>query len=92
MGDLRRIPGIGPNIEADLNAIGIHTVADLRDRDPEELYRLDCEAKGFQEDPCQLYVFRLAAYYAMTPSPDPSRLRWWYWKDHRFPEEDNPVE
>ena len=71
MGDLRRIPGIGPNIEADLNAIGIHTVADLRDRDPEELYRLDCEAKGFREDPCQLYVFRLAVYYAMTPSPPP---------------------
>lgn len=51
MGDLRRIPGIGPNIEADLNAIGIHTVADLRDRDPEELYRLDCEAKGFRRTP-----------------------------------------
>ena len=30
MGELRKIPGIGPNIEADLEAIGIHSIADLR--------------------------------------------------------------
>ena len=81
MGDLRRIPGIGPNIEADLNAIGIHTVADLRDRDPEELYRRDCTQRGFTIDRCQLYVYRCAVYYASTPDPDPELLQWWKWKD-----------
>ena len=48
MGELRKIPGIGPNIEADLEAIGIHSIADLRGKDPEELYRLDCLRKGYR--------------------------------------------
>ena len=68
MGELQKIPGIGPNIEADLEAIGIHSIADLRGKDPEELYRLDCLRKGYQEDRCQLYVYRLAVYYAETPT------------------------
>ncbi|MEI3579819.1 MAG: helix-hairpin-helix domain-containing protein [Acutalibacteraceae bacterium] len=53
----------------------------FRGKDPEELYRLDCLHKGYQEDRCQLYVYRLAVYYAETPDPDPDRLRWWLWKD-----------
>lgn len=48
MGELRKIPGIGPNIEADLEAIGIRSIADLRGKDPEELYRLDCLHKGYR--------------------------------------------
>ena len=86
--ELRKIPGVGPNIERDLLAIGIEKIADLVGRDPEELYRLDCAKKGFMEDRCQLYVFRLAVYYAENPSPDPEKLRWWYWKDREyFPKE-----
>ena len=85
--DLRTIPGVGKNIEADLHALGIHAVQDLKGRDPEELYRQDCALKGFQEDRCQLYVFRLAVYFAETPSPDLEKLKWWYWKDRPyFPE------
>lgn len=79
--DLRRIPGVGKNIEADLLALGIRCVADLKGRDPEQLYLQDCARKGFQEDRCQLYVFRLAVYFAETPDPDPARLKWWAWKD-----------
>ena len=60
---------------------GIFTVEQLKGLDPEELYRLDCLRKGYQEDRCQLYVYRLAVYYAETPDPDPDRLRWWLWKD-----------
>lgn len=79
--DLRRIPGVGKNIEADLMALGINSVADLKGRDPEQLYLQDCARKGFREDRCQLYVFRLAVYFAETPNPDPARLKWWLWKD-----------
>lgn len=86
MGELWKIPGIGPNIKADLEAIGIHSIADLRGKDPEELYRLNCLRKGHQEDRCQLYVYRMVVYYAKTPDaktpdPYPDRLRWWLWKD-----------
>ena len=64
--ELRKIPFIGPNIEQDLLNIGISRIADLKGKDPEELYRMDCEFKGRQEDLCQLYVFRMAVYYADT--------------------------
>ena len=64
MGELRQIPGVGKNIEEDLNNIGIWKIRDLIGKYPEELYRLDCLYKGFSEDRCQLYVFRLAVYYA----------------------------
>ncbi len=48
--ELRKIPFIGPNIEQDLLNIGISRIADLKGKDPEELYRMDCEFKGRQED------------------------------------------
>ena len=51
MGELRRIPGVGPRIEQAMQAIGIRCIADLVGRDPEELYRLDCRQKGFQDEP-----------------------------------------
>lgn len=86
MDELLTIPGVGKNIAEDLHNIGIHTVADLRGQDPEALYARDCAAKGYREDPCQLYVFRTAVYYAETPEPDPAKLKWWYWKDKRYPE------
>lgn len=84
MSDLQTIPGIGENIERDLWNIGIKTIADLKGQDPEDLYRRDCLYKGFQEDRCQLYVFRLAVYYAEREHHDPEKLKWWYWKDQEY--------
>ena len=81
MGELRRIPGVGPRIEQAMQAISIRCIADLVGRDPEELYRLDCRQKGFQEDRCALYVYRLAVYYAEHPQPETEKLKWWYWKN-----------
>lgn len=86
MSDLQTIPGVGPNIAADLEAIGIRCVADLCGKAPEELYAQDCQQKGFQEDRCQLYVFRCAVYFAETDHPEPEKLKWWYWKDRTYPE------
>ena len=37
MSDLRKIPGIGENIEQDLINIGIESIDDLKGCDPEEL-------------------------------------------------------
>lgn len=84
---LEEMPGIGPRIARAMENIGIHTVADLRERDPEELYRLDCLQKGFQEDRCALYVYRMAVYYAENEEHDPEKLKWWYWKDQPCPEQ-----
>lgn len=85
---LEAIPGVGPRIARSMAAIGIREVADLKGRDPEELFRLDCAKKGFQEDRCALYVWRLAVYFAEHETREPEKLKWWYWKDHLYPEQD----
>ncbi len=36
--DLRKIPGIGENMQKHLNNIGIHCIADLEGRDPGTAY------------------------------------------------------
>ena len=33
--DLKKIPGVGENMEQHLKNIGIHSIADLRGKDPE---------------------------------------------------------
>ncbi len=84
--DLQKIPGIGANMEQHLNNIGIRKIADLRGRDPEELYHLNCLKKGYQDDKCVLYVFRCAVYFAEHEQHEPEKLKWWYWKDRDYPE------
>ena len=39
--DLRKIPGVGKNIEQDLLNIGINCIADLKGRDPEAELKID---------------------------------------------------
>lgn len=68
--DLRNIPGVGKSIEQDLIDIGINCVNDLKGRDPEDLYLRDAAVKGVKSDPCLLYVFRLAVYYAENEERD----------------------
>jgi len=77
---LQEIPGVGPSIAADLRALGIRSVAQLRRRNPQRLYDRLSELRGPQ-DPCVLYVLRCAVYYASTPRPKPDLLKWWNWKD-----------
>lgn len=84
--DLKKISGVGANMEQHLKNIGIYSISDLRGKDPEELYRLDCMKKGFQDDRCVLYVFRCAVYFAEHEQHEPEKLKWWYWKDKGYPE------
>ena len=72
MSDLQKIPGIGKSIEQD----------DLKGKDPELLFIKSCDYKGYQEDRCLLYVFRLGVYYAENEKRDSNKLKWWYWKDY----------
>jgi len=79
--DLQRIPGVGPSIARDLRGLGVRKVADLEGRDPESLYHALNLQRGVRQDPCVLYTFRCAVYFASTARPDPERLKWWWWKD-----------
>lgn len=79
--NLIRIPNVGKKTKESLINIGITCVEDLVGKDPEELYLKDCQVKGFKEDRCQLYLFRMAVYYAENKNHDVEKLKWWYWKD-----------
>ncbi len=78
---LREIPGVGKSIAQDLWELGIRKTADLKGKDPEKMYAKRCAQVGTRIDPCLLYVFRCAVYYASTRNPKPQLLRWWNWKD-----------
>ena len=81
---LQEIPGVGKSIANDLWELGFRRVADLKGKDPEELYSKRCEQVGTRIDPCLLYVFRGAVYYASHTRHDPELLKWWNWKDRPF--------
>jgi hypothetical protein len=78
---LRKIPGVGPSIAADLRAIGIKDPTGLRGRDPERLYARSNALRGTVQDRCLLYVFRCAVYFANTSRHQPELLKWWNWSD-----------
>lgn len=81
MGDLQKIPGVGKNMAAHLNALGIQRVDDLKGKDPEALYVQECAMRGCAVDRCALYVYRLAVAYAEGRIESPEQLKWWNWKD-----------
>jgi hypothetical protein len=78
--ELQTLPAIGPSLAADLRALGVRRVADLRRRDPERLYAQLNRLRGQRQDPCVLYSFRCAAYAARTSRPRAHLLKWWNWK------------
>jgi hypothetical protein len=85
--ELQQIPGVGPSLARDLRLLGVQTVADLRGRDPEQLYRELQARLGHHVDRCVLYVFRSSVYFAGQPRPEPELTRWWNWKDGGLAEE-----
>ena len=83
MDDLQSIPGIGPRIARDLKDLGFCHVEDLRNQDPENMYKDLCEIRGTHIDRCILYVFRCAVYFANNERHEPKLLKWWSWKDKK---------
>ena len=77
---LESIPGIGPSLARDLRELGYDDVGDLRGADPERMYARLIEVRGRHQDPCVLYAFRCAVYYASMRERDPELLKWWAWK------------
>jgi hypothetical protein len=78
---LRIIPGVGKAVAGDLFALGIRSLKQLGECDPEQLYLDHCAQKGYAVDRCMLYTFRCAVYYCSTTNADPQLLKWWNWKD-----------
>jgi hypothetical protein len=78
---LQEIPGVGPRIAENLLKMGIRRPSDLKGKDPRKLYDRLGKLEGVRQDPCVLYVFRCAVYYASRKRHDLEKLKWWNWKD-----------
>ena len=79
--DFRKIPGVGKQIAQDFWDIGLRSLGDLKNADPEKLYQRLCDFQNCRVDRCMLYVFRCAVYFASSVEHDQKKLKWWYWKD-----------
>ncbi len=81
--EFRQIPGVGKSIAEDFWKLGLRSLNDLRERNPEELYDALCLQQGMHVDRCMLYVMRCAVYYASSEDHDANLLKWWNWKDRK---------
>jgi RecG-like helicase len=81
--NLETVPGVGNSIAKDLRDIGIKNVTDLINKSPQKLYDDLCKKRKIKIDPCVLYVFRCAVYYAENDKHKPELLKWWNWKDDK---------
>ena len=71
--DLTTVPNVGPAVAAKLRRLGISRAAELRGRDPEELYDRLCELENRRHDLCLLDTFTAAVSFA---DGEPARP-WW---------------
>ncbi len=84
--ELRTIPGIGVSLAGDLWDLGMRGIDDLSAKNPRRLYEKLNRLTNAVQDPCVLYAFRCAVYFATERRPSPAKLRWWYWKDRPYNE------
>jgi len=76
---LEQLPNIGPALAADLRRLGIRQPAELRSRDPFQLYQALCQATGRRQDPCVLDTFMAATDFMRGAAPTP----WWHYTAQR---------
>ena len=62
--NLKTIPGVGTKIAQELIDLGFTKVSDLKNKNPEKIYKELCTIRKRSIDPCVLYVFRCAVYFA----------------------------
>ncbi len=76
---LEQLPNIGPALAADLRRLGIGDPAELRTRDPFQLYQALCRATGRRQDPCVLDTFIAVTDFMRGAAPAP----WWHYTAQR---------
>lgn len=76
---LKDLVSVGPAMLEDLELLGVQTVAQLRRRSPERMYRELCRIRRQTIDPCCLDVFVAAVAQAKDPELPIEQKQWWYW-------------
>jgi hypothetical protein len=83
LADFQRLSSIGPESARDFIALGLRSVAELKDQDPRELYARMCKITKARQDPCVEDAFRCAIAQARDPKL-PAKMRdWWQWTSVR---------
>lgn len=77
---LTKIPNVGAKVADKLRRLGVHSAADLRGRDPHELFERLCAIDGRRHDACLLDTFVAAVDYADGGPPRP----WWEYSRERL--------
>lgn len=80
---LQDLVSVGPAMVRDFKRLGIATVAQLAQRNPEKLYEKLCEITGQSQDVCVLDVFRAAVAQARNAKLPVEQAQWWYWSRQR---------
>ncbi|HYE79592.1 MAG TPA: helix-hairpin-helix domain-containing protein [bacterium] len=76
---LQAMPNVGPATAEDLVLLGITSVTDLADKDPEALWAGIEAIDGVPHDPCVRDVFAACIDYARTGVP----RKWWEFTPER---------
>jgi hypothetical protein len=85
---LKDLVSVGPAMLEDFELLGITTVAQLRRRSPQRMYRNLCRLRGQRIDPCCLDVFVAAVAQAKDPNLPIEQRQWWYWSKIRKAQHD----
>jgi Pathogenicity locus len=80
---LKDLVSIGPATLDDLELLGINSVAQLRLRNPQRMYKQLCRIQRQVIDPCCLDVFVAAVAQAKDPNLPIEQRQWWYWSKVR---------
>ena len=80
---LKDLVSIGPAMLEDFDLLGVHSVAQLRRRSPQRMYRELRRIKKQLIDPCCLDTFVAAVAQARDPNLPIEQRQWWYWSKVR---------
>ena len=80
---LKDLVSVGPAMIRDFLLLGISTVEQLVDREPENLYNELQMRRGQKIDICCLDVFVVAIKQARNPNLPPEQCQWHYWSKIR---------
>ncbi len=80
---LKDLRSVGPATLRDFELLGIHTVAQLKQKNAQRLYDQLCKLTGQRQDPCVLDVFSCAIAQAKDPDLPAEQCDWFYWSKVR---------
>jgi hypothetical protein len=76
---LSDLSGIGPAMLRDFDLLGVKSVEQLSESNPQALYDDLCHRTKTRQDPCVLDTFTCAVAQARNPDLPAEQRNWWYW-------------